>query len=102
MSWELVAKQSQANVLRSIPERWRLDAGKYISLKDVTEVPRTCGLLSEEQLEITELGATEIALRLESRQLTAVQVLEAFAGRAAIAHQLVRLCSQVMTPTDLQ
>ncbi|RGP78822.1 hypothetical protein FLONG3_3020 [Fusarium longipes] len=94
MSWETIAKEAQASVLHSIPERWRLDIKKYSSLKDVTDVPRTCGLLSGEQLEITELTATEIVSRLESRQLTAVQVLEAFAGRAAIAHQLTNCLTE--------
>lgn len=89
MSWEAIAKKSQANVLLSVPERWRIDANAYSSLKDVTGVPASCGLLSEEQLDITELTATEIVERLASHKLTAVRVLEAFAGRAAIAHQLV-------------
>ncbi|XEV04497.1 hypothetical protein FSHL1_009784 [Fusarium sambucinum] len=89
MSWEAIAKESQASVLHSIPARWHLDAQKYSSLKDVTDVPRICGLLTKEQLGITELGGTQLVQRLGSRQLTAVQVLEAFAGRAAIAHQLI-------------
>ncbi|KAF5722339.1 aconitate hydratase 1 [Fusarium mundagurra] len=66
----------------------------YQDLKDVTNVPYTCGLLTEEQLKITELTATEIVMKLETRELKAVQVLEAFAGRAAIAHQLVNCLTE--------
>ncbi|GAB1195523.1 hypothetical protein APSETT444_004784 [Aspergillus pseudonomiae] len=88
MSWETISKEAQARVLESIPARWRLDPQKYRSLKDVTSVPYTSGILTDDQLKITELTVVEIVKRLESRELKAVQVLEAFAARAAIAHQL--------------
>ncbi|KAK7216282.1 hypothetical protein V2G26_004285 [Clonostachys chloroleuca] len=89
MSWKPIAQASQTNLLQSIPEHWRLDLHKYKSLKDVTSVPYTCGILTDTQLRITELTAVEIVRDLEARKLRAVQVLEAFAARAAIAHQLV-------------
>lgn len=89
MSWKTIAQESQARLLQSIPDRWRLDSKRYSSLKDVTSVPYTCGVLTDNQLEITELTAVEIVRCLESRELKAVQVLEAFAARTAIAHQLV-------------
>ncbi|KAF5594934.1 aconitate hydratase 1 [Fusarium pseudocircinatum] len=94
MNWQAIAKQSQTKVLNSIPDRWRLDVNQYQDLKDVTNVPYTCGLLTEEQLRITELTATEIVKELEARDLKAVQVLEAFAGRAGIAHQLVNCLTE--------
>jgi amidase len=93
MSWQTIAKESQAKVVQAIPGCWRLNVDDYKSLKDVTRVPYTCGLLTEAQLKITELTATELVRQLQSRKLSAVQVLEAFAGRAAIAHQLVCLLS---------
>lgn len=89
MNWQDIAKESQVKVLNSIPSRWRLDVNQYRDLKDVTNVPYTCGLLTEGQLRITELTATEIVKKLKTRELKAVQVLEALAGRASIAHQLV-------------
>lgn len=56
---------------------------------DVTTVFRTCGLLSEKELAITEnYDATALAAAIASRQLTAVEVTVAFCKRAAIAHQL--------------
>ncbi|KAF5987272.1 hypothetical protein FCOIX_1127 [Fusarium coicis] len=94
MNWQEIAKESQAKVLNSIPKRWRLDVNQYRGLKDVTDVPYNCGLLNEEQLKITELTATEIVKKVETRELKAVQVLEAFAGRAAIAHQLVNCLTE--------
>ncbi|KAF5547598.1 hypothetical protein FPHYL_10187 [Fusarium phyllophilum] len=94
MNWQDIAKESQAKVLNSIPKQWRLDFNHYQNLKDVTNVPHTCGLLNEEQLKITELTATEIVKKLKARELKAVQVLEAFAGRTAIAHQLVNCLTE--------
>ncbi|KAM0354996.1 hypothetical protein ACHAPU_000842 [Fusarium lateritium] len=94
MSWETTAKDSQAKVLQSIPDRFRLNTDDYKLVKDVTSVPHTCGLLTEAQLKITELTATELVTKIGSRHLKAVQVLEAFAGRAAIAHQLTNCLTE--------
>lgn len=89
MSWRDVAQRAQTKLIESIPQQWRLDVEKYTHLKDVTDVPRTCGLLTENQLKITNLTVVEIVAYLERRELRAVDVLEAFAARTAIAHQLV-------------
>lgn len=94
MSWETIAQESQAELLQSIPYRWRLNLDEYLSMTDVTNVPYKCGILTDAQLEITELTAVEIVRRLESRELKAVQVLEAFAARTAVAHQLACKCLQ--------
>ncbi|CAH0003405.1 unnamed protein product [Clonostachys byssicola] len=102
MSWKPIAQASQASLLKSIPERWRLDLRKYKSLRDVTNVPYTCGILTDAQLKITELTAVEILRGLEARELKAVQVLEAFAARAAIAHQLVNCLTDWFFEEGLQ
>ncbi|KAJ6140001.1 amidase signature domain-containing protein [Penicillium samsonianum] len=102
MSWKTISKEAQSAVLEAIPTRWRLDIDKYRSLKDVTSVPYTSGILTKDQLKITELTAGEIVKRLESRELKAVQVLEAFAGRAAIAHQLVNCLTDWFFEDGLQ
>lgn len=56
---------------------------------DVTDIARTCDILSKEELAITEnYDAVGIAEAVAKGQLTAVQVATAFCKRAAIAHQL--------------
>lgn len=56
---------------------------------NVTDVPRACGILSKEEISITEdYDATALAGAIAQRKLTAVQVATAFCKRAAIAHQL--------------
>ncbi|PKK52696.1 hypothetical protein CI102_2428 [Trichoderma harzianum] len=57
--------------------------------KNVTGVPKDCGLLTPEELTITEdYDATALAGLIASKKLTAVAVATAFSKRAIIAHQL--------------
>ncbi|OAQ74163.1 acetamidase [Pochonia chlamydosporia 170] len=57
--------------------------------RNVTAVPRQCGLLSDAELDITEnYDAAALAEAISSRKLTSVDVVTAFAKRAIIAHQL--------------
>ncbi|GKZ26955.1 hypothetical protein AbraIFM66951_003908 [Aspergillus brasiliensis] len=102
MDWKVVAKEAQASVLEAIPVQWRLNPEDYHGQKDVSKVPYTCGILTEEQIQITELTATEIVKRLELRTLKAVQVLEAFAARTAIAHQLANCLTEWFYEEGLQ
>jgi amidase len=55
---------------------------------DVTHIPETCGLLTSQELAITELDATAVCQKIAGGELTAVEAVTAFGKRAAIAHQL--------------
>lgn len=56
---------------------------------DVTGIIPTCGLLSKEELSLTEdYDAVDLAGAIAKGRLTSVSVVTAFAKRAAIAHQL--------------
>ncbi|KPI38833.1 putative amidase [Cyphellophora attinorum] len=74
----------------AIPEEYHLD--KSLVEKpplDVTQIPRSCGILTPTDLEITEdHDATSLLKAIASRKYTSVQVATAFCKRAAIAHQL--------------
>ncbi|KAJ7450076.1 amidase signature domain-containing protein [Mycena galericulata] len=77
-----------------IPENLRLPAdfiARYPSGADVRRAAAESGLLSSEELDITSVDqdATSILSRIKSKELTAVQVVLAFAKRAAVAHQLL-------------
>lgn len=62
---------------------------------DVSTVPSTCGLLTPEELEITEqYDAVGLADAIARRKHTAVAVATAFSKRAAIAHQLTCCLTQ--------
>lgn len=91
MSFQDVSTASQSELLQAIPQKWRIEPALYSGLSDVSRVPLTCGTLSKRQIEITELTVTDLSKRIRSRELKAAEITEAFAARAAIAHQLVQL-----------
>ena len=62
---------------------------------DVSGIPAKCGILSPEELSITEdYDAVSLAEAIASRKLTAVAVAKAFSKRAIIAHQLTCCLTQ--------
>lgn len=62
---------------------------------DVSGIPVSCGILSAEELEITEdYDAVSLSEALASRKYTAVTVAKAFAKRAIIAHQVTCCLTQ--------
>lgn len=62
---------------------------------DVSTVPSTCGLLTPEEIDITEnYDAFGLAEAIAACKLTAVTVATAFAKRAIIAHQLTCCLTQ--------
>lgn len=88
MEWQKVAEQAQSAVHLNIPSRWRLPES-FKGSRNVMTVPRDCGALTDRQIEITELAASQLVERLSKRELSSYEVTEAFCARAAIAHQLV-------------
>ncbi|KAI5480991.1 hypothetical protein MNV49_006177 [Pseudohyphozyma bogoriensis] len=79
---ELFAKLPKALVLS--PET----IAQYPLGSDVSKVPETCGLLTPEQIAITNKDATELVELLAAGKLSSVEVTMAFGYRAAIAQQL--------------
>ncbi|KAG7001229.1 hypothetical protein FOFC_13555 [Fusarium oxysporum] len=63
--------------------------------KNVTEIPAKCGILSPEEIEITEMhDAVSLLEAIASRRYTAVAVARAFCKRAIIAHQVTCCLTQ--------
>ncbi|KAG5813994.1 hypothetical protein H9Q74_003137 [Fusarium xylarioides] len=63
--------------------------------KNVTSIPKTCGILTDKEIDITEnYDATALAAAIASRKFTSVAVVSAFAKRAIIAHQLTCCLTQ--------
>ena len=94
--WREVAAAYRAEVEGRIPKEWRLPASITDTILEksdqvVLDIPRTCGLLTAEELEITEnYDAVALAQLLAEGKFTSVTVTTAFCKRAAIAQQLVR------------
>ncbi|CDK25120.1 unnamed protein product [Kuraishia capsulata CBS 1993] len=82
-----------------IPEKWRLPADLYPTdpMANVLDIPRTCGILTEKEQDITEnYTAAEMLVKLSSGEFTSVEVTTAFCKRAAIATQLTDCCTELM------
>jgi amidase len=88
-SWKQDCAKARQALMESIPPKWRLSTRPSESQTDLRSVPRTCGLLTERQLEITEQNASDLMPKLLDGRLSSVEVTEAFCARAAIAHQCV-------------
>lgn len=88
-----VAAKAQAEVHNAIPAVWKLSSAQLElpGNANVTDIPRTCGILTPAQIGITEHTATELLAKLSTGELSSVEVTEAFCARAAIAHQLVKI-----------
>jgi hypothetical protein len=88
-SWETLVADKQRRQQAAIPDAWRI-AVPGPEVVDVSDVPRACGLLSTQELEITETTDVDVLLaKLAARQWTSVEVTTAFYKRAIIAQQLV-------------
>ncbi|TFY68878.1 hypothetical protein EVJ58_g748 [Rhodofomes roseus] len=87
--YESIAKSERARLDASIPANLHLPSELLANLpKDVSGVPETCGLLTEEQIRITRFDGTALAQEIASGKITAVDAVTAVASRAAIAEQL--------------
>jgi amidase len=65
------------------------------TLMNVMDVPYTCGIMSKEELDLTDKDATEFLELLASGKLKSYDVTLAFCKRAAIAQQRVRIYCHV-------
>jgi Asp-tRNA(Asn)/Glu-tRNA(Gln) amidotransferase A subunit family amidase len=94
--WKPIARRKQAERESRIPKPWRLASPPSSNILDVRSIPRTSGILSPEELEITEShDATSLAQAISSGSLTAEQVTIAFCKRAAIAQQVCNCLTEI-------
>ncbi|BGP40209.1 hypothetical protein JCM10449v2_004167 [Rhodotorula kratochvilovae] len=92
---EVAAKKARQAEL--IPTAWRLSEETFAGAgDDVRDVPRTCGILTARELEITELDEVEeLASRIANGTYSAVEVTTAYCKRAAIAQQLTNCLTEI-------
>ncbi|KAI7152552.1 amidase [Hortaea werneckii] len=96
--WQDIAARKQRERADRIPSQWKLSSAHIPgeSRTIVLSVPRECGLLSEQELNITEnYDASALVSALASGKLKAVDVTTAFCKRAAIAHQLTNCLTEI-------
>ena len=88
-SWKTIADARREAILNSIPNRWRLE--KLPSNEEQIDVTGAYiqQFLSPQEVKITETDVVGIAKATSTGSWSAVDVVEAFCHRAALAHQLV-------------
>jgi amidase len=87
-TWEQLAADKRASISKSIPSEWLIREPPKDD--NVFEFPKTSGLLSAEELQLTESSATDLVTKMAEGKLKSVDVTLAFCKRAALAQQLVR------------
>jgi amidase len=80
-TWQTISKRKKEEQSSRIPQAWLLpDSSKPAAdVNNVLDVPRKCGLLNEQELNITEAyDATALVERLSKGQMKSVDVVKAF------------------------
>ncbi|KAH8690697.1 glutamyl-tRNA amidotransferase-like protein subunit A [Talaromyces proteolyticus] len=93
-SWQKIADQRRFQIDSRISPEWRVPK-EMLTGKNLVDLPRRCGLMSKEELDITESNAVEIVSAIREGTLTAVDTTAAFCKRAAIAHQATNCLAEV-------
>ncbi|KAK2609124.1 hypothetical protein QQS21_002351 [Conoideocrella luteorostrata] len=81
----------------AIPARWtipslKLDETIRFTTRPIDLLPR---LLSHHEMQITALGAAELAAKIRNHELSCIQVTEAFCHQAAVAQQLTNCLTEI-------
>ncbi|KAF2654945.1 Acetamidase [Lophiostoma macrostomum CBS 122681] len=98
-SWEEIAADKRARLAKTIPAEWKIE--ELPTEDSVLDFPRTSGLLSAEELEITGSSAVDLVAKLAKGQLKSVDVTQAFCKRAALAQQLTNCVHEFFPETAL-
>lgn len=97
-TWQDVVKAKRAQRDALLPASYKVATEKLppVSTESVVDFPRTCGILSEREIEITETDdVSDLLSKLANGHYTAVEVLEAFIKRSCLAHQLVNPLTEI-------
>ncbi|KAK7991182.1 hypothetical protein PG990_015462 [Apiospora arundinis] len=106
-SWQEKAAKKRISCQKAIPTAWTLPKSILESLPEISgfpttrlnlvarDIPRSSGILTERELEITEShSASSLLSGLAAGTFTSVEVTLAFSKRAAIAQQLTNCLTE--------
>ncbi|KAF2651703.1 amidase [Lophiostoma macrostomum CBS 122681] len=95
--WQAIAQRKQEEQLARIPSEWLLKSRPSPDVRNYLDIPRTCGILTPEEIRITEeYDATSLAEAIRKRELKCIDVTRAFCKRAAIAHLLTTCLTEIL------
>ncbi|KAH9935666.1 general amidase [Fomitopsis serialis] len=99
---ESLAVEKRQRLADAIPKEWVPSSTPAPHRLDVTGLPRESGILSDREIEITEVTDVDTLLRrLATAEWSAVEVTTAFYKRAVIAHQAVNCLTEVFVEKAL-
>lgn len=100
-NWQTLCAERKKQQLESIPKEWTIQLPPA-SQGNVLDIPETCGLLSQRELEITNTTDVDILLgKLALGQWSSVEVITAFYKRAIIAQQLVSTALNTLSSMEV-
>lgn len=100
--WKDQVADKRARQKAAIPQEWLITPVPEGKL-NVMDVPETCGLLTQRELEITSISDVAVLLnKLANAEWSAVEVTTAFYKRAIIAHQLVNCLTEIFVDKALE
>ncbi|UKZ50470.1 hypothetical protein TrVGV298_004733 [Trichoderma virens] len=94
--YKIISHEKRLRRSQKIPPAWILDQEMLHGSINLFDVPPTCGILSETEIEITSnYDATGLLMGLKVGTWSVEQVTTAFCKRAAIAHQMVNCLTEI-------
>ncbi|KIV82211.1 hypothetical protein PV11_04338 [Exophiala sideris] len=94
-SWQEIRDAKKAEQAARIPAEWKLKQNPPEETRDLRPYAYKSGILSNRELEITDLDATSLIERIASGSYTAVEVVTAYCKRAALAQQLTNCLTEI-------
>ncbi|KAF5368405.1 hypothetical protein D9758_002315 [Tetrapyrgos nigripes] len=99
--WKIIAAGKKAQQQASIPKEWLLSNLPPQSVLDISGFPETCGLLSDEELQITRSDTDTLLAKLASGEWSSVKVTTAFYKRAIVAQQITNCLTEIFVERAL-
>ncbi|KAF9241345.1 general amidase [Melanogaster broomeanus] len=99
-SWSQLAADKKQRQQKEIPHDWLIAAPHETTL-NVTGFPETYGLLTPQEIEITNTDVDVLLKKLASAEWSSVAVTTAFYKRAIIAQQLVNCLTEIFVERAL-
>ncbi|KAI6162232.1 general amidase [Pisolithus thermaeus] len=99
-SWYDLAVDKRQRQSETIPSQWRIQLPPESAL-NVIPYPETCGLLTPEEIEITNASVEILLLKLAAGKWSSFVVTTAFYKRAVVSHQLVNCLTEIFVERAL-
>lgn len=99
-SWYDLAVDKRQRQSKTIPSQWRIQLPPEAAT-DVIPYPETCGLLTPEEIEITNASVESLLVKLATGEWSSFVVTTAFYKRAIISHQLVNCLTEIFVERAL-